>query len=165
MSDRLKRLLSAPLAVLLLSYDALDALFGPLVRPVIAWAASLHMFQRLGAAIGALPPYAALALLAVPEAAIEPFKFVALWWFAQGDMVTGVVALAGAHLASLLICERIFHAAKAQLLTIGWFARGYSFVTQLRDRALAWLRATAVWRAGREFAIRIRTTVRLRLGR
>lgn len=160
MSGRLKRLLSAPLAVLLLGYDALDALLGPLVRPAIAWASSLTIFRRLGEAISRLPPYGALALLAAPFAAIEPLKFVALWWFAQGHLVTGLIALAGAHLMSLLVCERIFHAAKPRLLEIGWFARGYARVTRLRESALAWLRATAVWRLAADAARRLRASIR-----
>ena len=160
MSDRLKRLLSAPLAVVLLGYDALDAVFGPLVRPAIAWASSLAIFRRLGAAISTLPPYAALVLLVVPFAAIEPLKFVALYWLAEGHFVTGTVTLALAYLASVFICERIFHAAKAQLLTIGWFARLYFYMTSVRDRALAFLRATAVWLWAADAATRLRASLR-----
>lgn len=156
----LKRAASFALAVLLLAYDALDALFGPLVRPAIAALAGLRLFQRLGAAIAALPPYGALALLAVPFALIEPLKLVALYWMAQGHFATGLLALGVAHLASILISERIFHAAKPTLLTLGWFARAYGFVTALRDRALAWARATAAWRAGAALAARVRQAFR-----
>ncbi len=165
MTETLKRVLSLPLAAVLLAYDALSALFGPLVRPVVAWLGSLEPIARLGRAIAALPPYGALALLAVPFAIIEPVKFVALWWLAQGHAVTGLIALALAHLASLLICERIFHAAKPKLMTIGWFARGYRALTRIRDRALAWLRGTEVWRVCAKAAGRAKATVRTRLFR
>ena len=156
MIETLKRVLSFALAVVLLAYDALSAAFGPVVRPVVAWLGSLEPIARLGRAIAALPPYGALVLLAVPFAIIEPVKILALWWLAQGHAVTGLVALALAHLASLLICERIFHAAKPKLMTIGWFARGYLALTRIRDRALAWLRKTEVWRACAALAVRIR---------
>lgn len=161
----LKRAASFPLAVILLAYQAADAMFGPLVRPAIAWASSLQLFTRIGELISAMPPYAVLATLAVPFAVIEPFKFISLYWIASGHAVFGLVALVCAHLASLLICERIFHAGKARLLEIGWFARAYVFAVDLRDRALAWLRGTAVWRAATGFGTRIRQSVRTALGR
>lgn len=160
MQDFLKRALSVPLAVLVVAYDALDAIFGPVVRPIVAWLAGLRLFQRIGAAIAALPPYGVLALFAVPFAAIEPFKFVALFWLAQGRFGLGLTSLVCAHLASLLVCERIFHAGKARLLEIGWFASAYGFLTALRDRALAWIRSTAAWRWAADAAARIRNSFR-----
>jgi hypothetical protein len=160
MIELIRRGASFVLAVLLVVYDALDALFGPLVRPLIRALAALRLFRRIAAAIAALPPYGALALLAVPFAVIEPFKLAALYWMAQGRLAVGLIALAGAHLASILICERIFRAARPTLLRLGWFARAYAFVTALRDRALAWVRATAAWRAGAALATRIRLAFR-----
>lgn len=160
MPDSLKRLLSIPLAALLLAYEALDALLGPLVRPAIAWAASLHPVQRVGRWIAGLPPYGVLALFAVPFAIIEPFKAVALYWMASGRFWFGLVALGLAHLASLLVCERIFHAGRERLLEIGWFARGYFAMTRLRDAALAYVRATSAWRAFAGLAAKIRDAVR-----
>lgn len=160
MNKTLERVLSVPISALVLAYDALDAIFGPVVRPVVAWASSLKLFQRIGAWIGGLPPYGALALLAVPFAAIEPFKFVALYWLAEGHFALGATALVAAHLSSLLICERIFHAGKARMLEIGWFARGYGFVVELRERAMAWLRSTAAWRAAAEAVARLRDRAR-----
>lgn len=156
MRNALERALSIPVAALVLAYDALDATFGPFVRPVIAWASGLKLFRRLGGWIGGLPPYGALALLAAPFAAIEPFKFVALYWLAEGHFALGAGALFCAHLLSLLVCERIFHAGKARMLEIGWFAAAYGFVDGLRTRAMAWLRSTAAWAAAASVAARIR---------
>ncbi|TBN55329.1 hypothetical protein EYR15_01730 [Hansschlegelia quercus] len=160
-----RRAVSFPLAIVLVGYEALNALFGPLVRPAIAWTSSLRLFTRIGAGIAALPPYAVLVTLAVPFAVIEPFKFIALYWLASGHAVLGLIALVLSHLSSLLICERIFHVGKPKLLQIGWFALGYRFVADLRDRALLWLRSTAVWRAAAEFGRRIRLSARSALGR
>ncbi|RXF74307.1 hypothetical protein [Hansschlegelia zhihuaiae] len=159
MLDRLKRAASIPLAALILAYDALDAVFGPVVRPVIAALARLRPFQRIGAAIAALPPYGALAVFAVPFAIIEPFKALAVYWMAH-HLASGLVALGAAHLGSIFICERIFHVAKPKLLTIGWFARGYGVVVVVRNRALAWARATAAWRAAKAIAVRVRAALR-----
>ena len=160
MPDRLKRLLALPLAILILGYDALDAVLGPLVRPAIAWAASLTLFRRIGDAIARLPPYGALALLAVPFALIEPFKFVALYWLAEGHVALGATTLVAAHLSSLFICERIFHAGKARLLEIGWFARGYGVVVRVRSWSMAWLRSTSAYRAVADLATRLRASLR-----
>jgi hypothetical protein len=160
MLERLKRAASIPLAALILAYDALDALFGPVVRPVIAALARLRLFQRIGAAIAALPPYGALAAFALPFAVIEPFKALAVYWMAQDHLASGLAALALAHLGSIFICERIFHVAKPKLLTIGWFARGYGVVVAVRDRALAWARATAAWRTAKATVARVREALR-----
>lgn len=164
MRETLKRLLSIPLAALLLAYEALDALLGPLVRPAIAWAASLELIQRVARWIAGLPPYGVLALFAVPFAIIEPFKAVALYWMAAGSFWFGLVALGLAHLASLLICERIFHAGKDRLLEIGWFARGYGVLVRVRDGALAWIRSTAAWRACAALAAEIRAWAKRLVG-
>ncbi|WP_020179185.1 hypothetical protein [Methylopila sp. M107] len=164
MPDLVKRLASFPLAAVLLAYEALDAVFGPVVRPALAWLGSLRIFAAIGRAIAACPPYAVLAMLAVPFAIIEPLKVLALWWMASGHLVTGLFALAAAHLASIFICERIFHAGKAKLLTIGWFARGYGVVARVRDRALAWVKATAAWRSCAGLAAKIHAGFARRLG-
>ncbi len=160
MREPLKRVLSVPFAALILIYDAIEAVFGPIVRPVTAALGRLRLFQRMGEAIADMPAYCVLALLAVPFAAIEPFKFISLYWLAEGQFVLGGVALVTAHLSSLLICERIFHAGKAKLLTIGWFARGYGIIVRLRDGALAWLKTTAAWRAATSAVSRARSGVR-----
>ena len=160
MQDVLRRILSVPLAAVVLVYDGFSAVFGPLVRPVVAWAAELQLFRRIGRWIGALPPYGALALLAVPFAAIEPFKVVALLWLAEGRFVIGVITLAGAYLLSFLVCERIFHAGKNKLLKIDWFAWCYLFMVRVRAHAMAWAKSTAAWRWAAGAAESVRGLVR-----
>jgi len=157
----LKQLASVPLAAFLLIYEAVEALFRRLVLPAIAALARAPVFIELGRAIAALPPYAILILLLAPFAAIEPFKYIGLYWLAEGRLLLGAVTTVAAHLASILICERIFHVGRAKLLTIGWFARGYFFLTGLRDEALAWIRATRVWRASGALLRRVRHRLRL----
>lgn len=160
MLESLKRAASIPLAAILLIYDAADAVLVPLVRPAIAYLASLRLFRRIGEAIAALPPYAVLVLLAAPFAAIEPFKFIGLYWMAEGQFVTGAATVVLAYVLSIFVCERIFHAGREKLLSIGWFARGYGFIERLRAQALAWIRATAAWRACAELAAWCRAAAR-----
>lgn len=78
-------------AVAVVAYTLLDELLFPLFRPAIRWLSDLRVFQRLGALLGRLPPYAALAALGVPFAIIEPAKLGALWVVASGRVVEGTV--------------------------------------------------------------------------
>jgi hypothetical protein len=133
-------------AVAVVAYTLLDELVFPLVRPLLRWLGELQLFQRLGTLIQRLPPYVVLALLAVPFVIIEPVKVVALYWIATGQVILGIVALGLAQIVSLLTCERIFHVGYEPLMRIGWFKALMGWLFGLRDRALAWVRATPAWR-------------------
>lgn len=128
-------------------YTILDELLFPLVRPLIGWLGHLRLFERLGQLIGRSPPYAVLVLLAVPFVIIEPAKVYALYLFATGHLVSGVVLLVVAQILSLLICERIYHAGHGPLMRIGWFRTLMTWIVALRDKALGLIRSTAAWRA------------------
>jgi len=147
-------------AVLVVAYTLLDELLFPLFRPAIRWLSELRLFQRLGALIARLPPYVALVLLAVPFVIIEPAKVGALWVMATGHVIEGVVLLLIAQVLSLLICERIFHAAYEPLMRIGWFASVLGWLFGIRDRALALARGTAVWKAAVAIGRGVRDWVR-----
>lgn len=147
-------------AVAVVAYTLLDELLFPLFLPAIRWLSSLRLFQRIGDAIGRLPPYGALVLLAVPFAVIEPAKLAAVWVVASGRVVEGTVLLLFAQVLSLLICERIFHAAYKPLMRIGWFSATLGWLFALRDWAIAIARRTAVWRAAVATARRFRDWVR-----
>lgn len=126
-------------------YTILDELLFPLLRPALRWLASLRLFELLGAAIGRLPPYAALVLLAVPFVLIEPLKLFAIYW-AVSHPIQGLVLLIFAHGLSILICDSLFHAGYGPLMRIGWFKRLMDWLIGLRDRALNWAKATAAYR-------------------
>jgi len=147
-------------AVLVVAYTLLDELLFPLFRPAIRWLSELQLFQRLGVLIGRLPPYVALVLLAVPFVIIEPAKVLALLIVAQGHVIEGVVLLLIAQVLSLLICERIFHAAYVPLMRIGWLKAVLGWLFSLRDKALAIGRATAVWKAAVAMGRGVRDWVR-----
>lgn len=137
----------AVVTVAVVIYTLLDELLFPLFRPLIRWLGELQLFQGLGALIGRLPPYVALALLAVPFVIIEPAKLFAVYWGATGHVVQGTVLLLVAQVLSLLICERIFHAAYAPLMRIGWLKVLLGWLFGLRDRAIGWAKSTAGWQA------------------
>ena len=132
--------------VAVVGYTVLDELLFPVFRPLIVWLAGLRLFQRIGEALGRLSPYVALVTLGVPFVIIEPAKLLAIWWVAQGHMVQGTILLVVAQVLSLLICERIFHAAYHPLMRIGWLRALLGWLFGLRDRAIALARSSIAWR-------------------
>jgi hypothetical protein len=141
----LRFFLLLPKAVVVL-YLVIDAIFTPIFRPLFQWIVRLGLIRWLQELIAALPPYAILASLAVPFALAEPAKLIALYLIAAGRFKAGVIMTVLAHLVTLVIVERIYDAGRAKLRTILWFARLMDWLTGIRDRLLAWARATAVWK-------------------
>lgn len=133
-----------------------DELVRPLYRPAVRWLSERRFVARAEAAIARMPRFAILALLVAPFAVVEPLKLVSLIVIARGHVVGGLIMLGLAHLASFVIVERIYHAGREKLLTIGWFARGMAVITDLRRRALDWVRRSAV----HAFVLRTRDAVR-----
>ena len=132
--------------VAVVGYTVLDELLFPVFRPLIVWLTGLRLFQRIGEALGRLPPYVALVALGVPFVIIEPAKLLAIWWAAQGHVIQGTLMLLVAQVLSLLVCERIFHAAYQPLMRIGWLRALLGWVFGLRDRAIALARSTVAWK-------------------
>lgn len=120
--------------------------------PPLAW------FERR---LAALPPYAALAVFAVPGLALLPVKLVALAFIARGHALLGVLVIVAAKLVGTAIVARLFSLLQPALMQLGWFAQGYLRWTTWKERLLARARASAAWRAGR----RIKRWVRMALRR
>ncbi len=157
MRKTLVKLLLIPLDLVVGFIILLDELLRPLYRPLIAWFASLRLVARCEEAIGRLPPYGALVALAIPFAIVEPLKLLGLLLLARGAFTAGIVTTAIGHLAGFLLVERVYHAGRAQLLTIPWFARIMGWIGAIRQVVIgrvkasaAWQRAVALGRAMRE---------------
>lgn len=144
-NSSLRRLLLLPAKAVVVLYLVLDGIVTPVLRPLLGWVARLRFVIRLQDIVAALPPYAILVLLAIPFAFAEPAKFYALYLMTEGHFATGLVTISMAYLVSLLVVERIYHAGRAKLKTIPWFAKLMDWLTGIRDRLLAWARATRVW--------------------
>jgi hypothetical protein len=144
-NSSLRRLLLLPAKAVVVLYVVLDGIVTPVARPLLGWAASLRFVVCLQDFVAALPPYAILVSLAVPFAVAEPAKIYALYLMTEGHFATGLSTISMAYLISLLIVERIYHAARAKLNTIPWFAKLMEWLTGIRDRLLAWGRATRIW--------------------
>jgi hypothetical protein len=124
----------------------------PLYRPIGRWIADLWLVRELEGRVARLPAYVALGTLAVPFTIAEPLKVVAVYWIALGHFAVGAGTLVLAYGASFIVVERIYHAARPQLLTIVWFAAVLGYAAGLRDGALvkvrlarSWLRERRVW--------------------
>jgi len=156
-----------PLLVLVTIYFLIDDVVLAALRPLVARLAELRLFTRLADWLHGLSPYPTLILFLIPFVILEPFKIGALVLLAQGKMVTGGVMLATAHLLSIVLVERLFHATRDKLLTIGWFAAVYTRVMRLYDWSLGRLKATSAWQTVAAVLRRLRGGVRtgLVLGR
>lgn len=157
---RLRALLRLPALILVAIYFLIDDVVLAAFRPIVAWAAGLRIVLRFEVVLRRLPPYPTLALFLVPFAILEPVKILGLWMMATGSFRAGLLVLATAHILSIVLVERLFHATRAKLLTITWFAWGYTRVMRLYDWSLGRLRATAAWRSATALVRRLRTRTR-----
>lgn len=146
MRKSLIKLLLIPLDLFVGLIIVLDELVRPLYRPLVAWFASLRLVARCEEAIGRLPPYGALVALAIPFAIVEPLKLLGLLFLARGAFTAGIVTTAIGHLAGFLLVERVYHAGRAQLLTIPWFARIMGWIDAIRQVVIGRVKASAAWR-------------------
>lgn len=156
----LRALWRVPLLVAATIYFLIDDVVLAAVRPIIARLAELRLFARMGEAIHRLPPYPTLVLFLVPFVVLEPFKLWALWLIGTGRLASGAAMLAVSHLVSIVLVERLFHATRDKLLSIGWFATVYGRVSALYDWSLGRLRATSAWRIAAATLARLRSGLR-----
>lgn len=157
-------LIRPPLSFALQVLAALILLFEewgwrPLVE-ALAYLARFPLWARMEQAIAGLPPYGALAALAVPTSLLFPLKFVALYLLAAGQVIAAGLLFAGAKIASTALIARIFMLTKPALMRIGWLAATYNVVMPWKEALFAWIRASWVWRYGRMLKTRARIGIK-----
>jgi hypothetical protein len=126
----------------------------------LAWLARFPIVARLEALISRLPPYAALAVFALPTAILLPVKLVAMWLLAKGQVATATATFVAAKIASTALVARIFVLTRPSLMRIGWFARAYTWFMPWKDRLFAQIRASWVWRYGRMMKMRVSLAIK-----
>jgi hypothetical protein len=84
-------------------------------------------------------PYPSMVFMAVPLMLVEPLKLAALFVAGNGHWLVGTWMIVAAYASSLLIVERLFRMVKPKLMTIGWFARMWTWFVDLRDKVIAWV--------------------------
>jgi hypothetical protein len=81
-------------------------------------------------------PYQSLAILAVPLMIVEPAKLAALAIFGEGHWLVGALVMLTAYALSICVIERIFRIVKPKLMTLGWFAKVWAWLTSARVKAM-----------------------------
>lgn len=119
------------------------------------WEAGARVLQRLAAfwplralerAIARLPPYAALAVFALPAVLLLPVKLLALFAIAHGHVWSGVGVILAAKVGGAAAVARLYTLTRPALLALPWFARWHNAFLALKERWIARLRATRAWR-------------------
>ena len=146
----LRQILLLPFNIIVAFLILLDEIARPLYRPLARWLASLRLIEAAEARIARLNRYVILVLLAVPFAIAEPLKVYGVLMLGEGHLIRGLIILALAYLASFLLIERIYHAGRDKLLSIGWFGWIMAQITRVRAALTAWVKDTAVWKAARQ---------------
>lgn len=131
----------------------------PLVE-ALAWLSRFRVFARIERFIVSLPPYGALAALAIPTAILFPLKLLAVYLVASGQVIAAGLLFVGAKIASTALIARIFMLTQPALMRIGWFAAIYNFVMPWKEALFARIRASWAWRYGRMMKTRVRLEVK-----
>lgn len=152
-----------------------------LLAPLVYLVALLLLFEewcwdfgaRIAAAIGAwpplraleervrrLPPYVALVAFVLPGLLLFPVKVLALVAIARGHPASGILTLVVAKLGGAAVVARLYVLTLPSLLALAWFARCHAWFVRLKDRSIAFLRASDTWRRARRLAQALRRLLR-----
>ena len=125
------------------------------LRRVFALIAKLPVIRQIEAGLRRLPPRWAFVVLVLPSLLILPIKLAALWLVARGHALLGVAVIIAAKLFGTALLAWLFQLIQPALMQLPWFARLYARWTIWKADLLAWVRASAVWRAARAFKLRL----------
>lgn len=120
----------------------------PLQR-ALAWVGQLPLLRQVEAAIGRLPPRAALLVFLLPTLLLLPIKLLALAAIASGYRLLGLGVIVLAKLVGTAVVARLFALTRPALLQLPWFARWYARWTAWKGALLVRVRASWAWRSGR----------------
>ena len=152
----LKKLLRGALVLLMVPVLLFEEWGWDPLAAAVARLASHRMWAALERRIRALPPWAALLSFGAPVLLLLPVKLAALWLFAEGHMVSGVLLLGAAKLAGTALVARIFQLTQPALMRIALFARCYQRWKSWKDSVLRIVKAHPAWRAARHPGIALR---------
>lgn len=122
----------------------------------LAWLARFKVWARAERAIASLPPYGAIAVLALPTSVLFPLKLLAVYLVAQGKLVAAGLLFVGAKIASTALIARLFMLTRPALMQLDWFASAYNWIMPWKEEVFTRIRASWAWRYGRMVKNRIR---------
>jgi len=127
----------------------------PLVA-ALAWITRFAPLAWLERVIAGLPPYGALAVLALPTSLLFPLKLLSVYLLADGEVFAAGLLFVFAKIASTALIARLFLLTKPALMRIGWFAAAHDWIVPWKDALYAEIRTSWPWRYGRMVKTRIR---------
>ena len=152
-----RAVLLAPLALFLLfeewGWEPLAACFAALGR--LPWWGQL---ERL---ITRLPPWAALLVFGLPMLALLPIKLLALYLFGQGHAALGLGLIIAAKVSGTAVAARLFQLTHPTLMQLQWFARLYTPWKIWKDRVLAQVRNSWLWRKVRQLKVQVQERLKI----
>jgi hypothetical protein len=138
-------------------WEPLQDLMSSLARwPAIAW---------LEHRVAALPPAMALVAFVLPSLTMLPVNLLGLWMMGQGQPAAGTSVIVGAKLLTTTLVARVFVLTRPALLQMDWFARFYHRWQVWEAALLEPVRASWIWRKGRELKARWREWKSKHLGK
>ena len=78
-----------------------------------------------------------------------PVKLFALWLIQSGRATLGIAVIIAAKVVGTAFVGRLFILVETQLMTFPWFVRALGWWHATRDRVMASLRESVLWRSGR----------------
>jgi hypothetical protein len=130
------------------------------LRRAFALLARLPVIRQFEALLRRLPPRWAIVVLVLPSLFIVPIKLVAVWLMAEGHVALGVGVIVAAKVIGTALLAWLFQLIQPALMQLSWFARIYARWTGWKAELLAWVRASAVWRAARAIKLRVKRVFR-----
>ena len=121
-------------------YFTVDLAFLSFIRPLRR---RLLGGGRIHGWIDGLNCYAALSLVVVPLAILEPVKPLGFYLTAKGHLVSGGSLIAMGEIVKVTLVEQVIEITKPKLLSFHWFAWMYSHWEAALDR----LRSIRAWQA------------------
>ncbi|HSI58360.1 MAG TPA: hypothetical protein VLA16_12450 [Ideonella sp.] len=121
-------------------------------EPLQRQLARLGKLPLLGAIerrIARLPPYAALALFALPALSLLPVKLLALWFISRGHVLFGTLVILAAKLLGTAILARLYTLTQPALMQLAWFVHWHGRWRVWKEGLLARIRASRIWRRAR----------------
>lgn len=133
-------------------------------QPLAAALASLARLRPVAAIemmIVGLPPYAALAVFALPTLLLLPLKLAALWLIATGHVIAATLLFVGAKLAGTALIARLFQLTQPRLMQLEWFAAIYNRVMPWKHALVEQVKASPVWRTSTAFVAGLKARAKI----
>jgi len=160
MNPALKRILTAPLAILGVLLMLLEERIWNALVELGHWLGSLPVFRTIEARIRTLSPKMAACALFFPVLLILPVKFLAVWIMSTGRIWSGLGVLVSAKLAGTALVARVYTLCEPALSCLPWFVRLRARFLNAKDWAHRRLDSWPMWRLVRRVVHRLKVGIR-----